>query len=113
MHDIRAAANAHLLGRLADHSTNKRVAEYILRAVDYAGQSQKTINAFKAQNHEFRSTRTLDYITHIHANCKEDIESKWGEYLSDDEVNEILFEETLKRELDKIKPKSTNIEIKL
>ena len=113
MHEIRAAAGSQLLGRLAETNTNKRVAEFILRAVDYAGQAQKTVNAFKAQNHEITSTRTLDYITHIHAQCKEEIESKWGEYLSADEVNEILFEDTLQKELEKIKPKNTDIEIKL
>ena len=76
MHDIRAATGAQLMGRLAETSTNKRVAEYFLRLLDYAGQNQKKVQAFKVMNHETTSARTVDYITHIHAKCKEDIEAK-------------------------------------
>ena len=112
-HDIRAAANAQLLGRLANKETNHRVAEYFLRLLDYAGDAQKKVQAYKVMNHETTSTRTLDYITHIHAQCKNDIESRWGEYLNDDEVNEILFEDTLQKELDNIKARVSDIELRL
>ena len=74
MHDIRAAANAQLLGRMANKATNQRVAEYFLRMLDYAGQNQKKVQQHKIVNHETTNTRTLDYITHIHVKRKDDIE---------------------------------------
>ena len=113
MHDIRAAANAQLLGRLTNKAANQRVAEYFLRMLDYAGKNQKKIQQHKIVNHKTTNTRTLDYITHIHAKCKEDIESRWGEHLSDEEVNEILFEDTLLKELDKSIPKKIVIDVKV
>ena len=81
--------------------------------LDYAGQNQKKVQQHKIVNHETTNTRTLDYITHIHVKRKDDIEFRWGEYLSDDEVNDILFDEILQSELEKIKPKNHSIELRL
>lgn len=112
-HDISAVADAQLMGRLAETATNRAVAEWALRQLDYANDRQRKIQNFKNQNHELQSTRTADYISHIHAACQADIESRWGERLDDKTVGEILFEDKLLKELEKIKPKNTDINIQV
>ena len=103
MHDIRATAKTQLLGRLSDIATSRRVAEKILRDIDYAGKNQSKVNQFKNQLGEHTTRRTIDYITHIHQQCQSEIESKWGKPMDDAEFNEILFEEKILQEIDKLK----------
>lgn len=84
-----------------------------MRQLDYANQNQGKVRQFKNQNHEFSSTRTAEYLRHLHNKCQSDIESRWQAPLDDETVGEILFEDKLLKELEKIKPKDTTINVKL
>lgn len=86
---------------------NKQLAEYFLNKLDYAGRASSAAS-FLMRGQEITATRnhTVDYIKHIHRACKNEIESKWNKpMLSDEEASDILFEDMLADELEKITEK--------
>lgn len=85
-------------------SYSNELAEYFLNKLDYAGNA-KSAASYALRNQTITATEnpTVNYVRHIHHDCKEEIENKWTRpMLSDDEVNELLFKDKLDKELEKI-----------
>ena len=71
----------------------------------YSELNQDKARQFKLANNEAATYRVHDYIQHIHNKCQSDIESKWSAPISNEQVEEILLEETLLPELEKLNKK--------
>lgn len=88
-------------------SYSKQLAEYFLQKLDYAGNARSAASyALRNQTVTATADPAANYVRHIHRDCKKEIESKWTKpMLTDGEVNEILFQDKLAKELEKIIPR--------
>lgn len=87
----------------AGSATNRKLAEWMLNKIEYESkQLLRTYTSMGTIDKE-QAVKVGTYLKHIHANCRDEIESKFDKPLiSDEEVGEIFFEnmiaDSLKRE---------------
>lgn len=107
MHEILGLTKASITP-----TQNRQIAEYFLRKLDYAANARSVASyALRNQTVTARNNPTADYVRHIHAAKREEIESKWTmPQLTDDEVSELLYADKLEKEIAKM-PAKINIEI--
>ena len=75
---------------------------------------QAKAKAFGVQDNDLSAVRVEDYITHVHNVMSDEITSRFEQpYMTDEEVGEVLFNQTLQQELERVKPKDTDFEIRL
>lgn len=88
-------------------NSTKELAEYILRQVDYAGRAPGETSFVLASGTVEATLRPeAACVRHIHRDCKEEIESRWSEKaMTNDEVNELLFRDSLEKELNRLPSK--------
>ena len=108
------AAKSQIAVDALSQTDNARLAEFFLRTADFDKQVQAKAKAYGLQNHDVSSLRLANHIKHIHYAKSEEIRERFAQpQLSSEEASELLFEMQLKQELEKIKPKNTDIEIQL
>lgn len=94
---------------------DKSLGEWVLQSVGYADFPDKETVKLDGMNASIESDPTKRYVHHIHANKKEEIESRWNQpIMTDEEVGEVLFEDLLQDNLEKlIESAGMSVNIKL
>lgn len=102
-HDIRAIGKAEMLANISK-SDSKRVADWALERLGAFDKTQSKIDGYKSNLGIAASNVAGQHIEHIHRNCAEDIKRNMEQYpvIDDVEASQILFEDEIQRELDKI-----------
>lgn len=105
---IYDGAGKHYLQNLAKYSIGSpisyQLAEFVLDKIAFADGSKidRSI-ALGKQNIESYFQKQKDPIRHIHQSCKDEIMSKWAKpMLTEEEVDEILYQEILEDNLQEI-----------
>lgn len=106
-HELRSMASADMLSHLSK-SDNRRIAEWALTAIEFAGKEQTMRNILNTNETHLAH----DYISKIHHDYQEDLEQNrfLQPKLSDEEVGELLIKGS--KELEEI-PKKVDAEITL
>lgn len=94
---------------------DKMLGEWVLRTANYANFPDKKEAKLNGMRGAISSDSEKRYVHYIHANKKEEIESRWSEpMLTDNEVSEILFHDLLQDNLEKlIESAGMSVNIKL
>lgn len=89
---------------------NARLAEFFLKLSGFDEVRQAKAKAYGLQNHDVSSIRLADNIKHIHAAKSQEIRERFSQpELTEQEAADLLFKVELEQELEKIKPKNTDI----
>ena len=100
LYQIQGIRNAALA---AESTTNIKVAEWLLSLVEYKSKDLMKKQTKMGTISNNTAQMLGNYFKHIHAHCKEEIQSKMNKpVLSDDEVGTILFESMMKGYFDSI-----------
>lgn len=82
---------------------DKMLGEWVLESAGYADFPDKKEVKLDGMKGAISSDPAKRYIHHIHANAREEIESRWSQpMLTDDEVSDILFDDLLQDNLEKL-----------
>lgn len=102
-HELRSVGKAKILANLTN-SDSKKAADWALERLGAFDESNSKVASYKANIGIAASNVAGNHIEHIHRNCANDIKRNMEQYpvISDDEAARILFEDELKKELDKV-----------
>lgn len=84
-------------------NVDKMLGEWVLESAGYADFPDKKEVKLDEMKSAISSDPTKRYVHHIHANAREEIESRWSEpMLTDEEVSDVLFNDLLQDNLEKL-----------
>lgn len=113
MHELKVLNAARMDARIAETTTNRALAEYLLRKLDYTNRNAVQKQIQSVYWNKPTAHRVRDDIAHIHKHCQEEIESKWQTpQLTDEQVADLLWGQVIQEELEKVKPKYKNYTVK-
>lgn len=101
------AVRSDIAGNAISRTNNARIANYLLDRLEFDKEVQAKAAAFHVPGHDISAVRVADYVTHIHKAKSEEIRERFAqpEVRDDAEMAQILFENDLREELEKIPAK--------
>ena len=110
---LLTATKASITANALSQTQNAQLAEWFLRELDAFSKTAEKQKQFSTGKERVSAEKTLDYVHHIHHAKEQEIRERFLPEISNEQAEELLFKLELEQELEKIKPKKTDIEIRL